>query len=179
MGRSTSHQVEELAAQRIALRAGQTDDFRGAEARHRRIAFQILAEGGHGGCESGIGGRFTSPRQQFARHRLLQQEGRSARRLLVADLDEQRLRNGGGLNARRPVRGVTTARRDIVGRWRDLVKRRDLVPRPDVTGVDPVVVEVAFGQLAVLISDLALGADRGRIELDLRLHVLGNDLKRA
>src|SRR5262249_3406427 len=67
--------------------------------------------------------------------------------------------------------GVTVAQRlDALAAGasqRDLVERRDAMPRADLARVDGVVVEVLALEHAVLVADQPVLADHRRVELDL------------
>jgi hypothetical protein len=53
------------------------------------------------------------------------------------------------------------------------------VARAALAGVDLVVAERVVGDVAVLVADEAVARDQARIEVDLQLDVLRDDLERA
>ena len=59
----------------------------------------------------------------------------------------------------------------------DLVERGDLVAGADLAGVDLVVAEVVVLDVAVLVADEAVARDHRRVEVDLQLDVLRDDLE--
>mgnify|MGYP000004572824 CR=1 FL=1 len=72
-----------------------------------------------------------------------------------------------GADARRQVRG------------HEFVKSDDAMAAADLTGVLRVIIEVLFGEQAVLVADEAVGSHLGRIELDLHFHILRDGDERA
>ena len=61
---------------------------------------------------------------------------------------------------------------------REFVERGDGMTSADIAGVNLVVVEILAVELAVLVADLAVFPDHGRVELDLHFHVAGNSGQR-
>ena len=64
-----------------------------------------------------------------------------------------------------------------VGREVERVDGGDLVASADLAGVDRIVAEVVVGDVAVLVAEQAVVDDGAGIEVDLDLHVLGDDLE--
>ena len=150
-----------------------------AEIGQQRIAAQLLAIGRNGSGKSEVALRQAPCFQCSCRQAVLEQLRLRCDRQLVAQLDEGGFVGGAGS-------GLALVR--VVAAFADpafraggdhLVERGDLVACPDIASIDAVVGEILFAQHAVLVADQAVLADRGGIELDLDLHVLGDGEERG
>ena len=62
----------------------------------------------------------------------------------------------------------------FIANRRDLIKRRHLMTRPDITRIHLVVVEIFAGQRTRFIADQTIFRDGRGIELDLHFHIRSN-----